>query len=213
MSLETLKENIMKVIGDNEYKLEDLQNVLSPIAIYTENPVFKNSIDEIVLILTKDRDGNNVFTIEDLKLLGNDFMGISSLITAILLLVGSIPNIKLEYKPEETEEIIFKLLAYIFLVVVPKQTGNPWSYEQKEQVVSISLTVYNMIKSSQLVNDLVNKVKNWLKEKGFCKCLSKEAAVDSKLPQVKFELQAAMNNVHDKALMLSEIKELKSRLL
>lgn len=209
-NLDIIKENIMNVIKDNEYSLEDLQVALSPISIYTENPAFKNSIDEIVLILTKDRDGNNVFSIEDLKLLGNDFMGISSLITAIFLLIGSIPQMKLEYKPDETEEIIFKLLAYIFLVIVPKQTGNPWTFEQKEQVVSVSLTIYSMIKSSQLVNDLINKVKGWLKQKGFCKCLSKET--ESKLPQVKFELQAAMNNVHDKALLHSEIRELKARL-
>jgi hypothetical protein len=212
--LDALKENIMKVIKDNEYNLEDLKEVLAPISIYTENPTFKNNIDEIIAVVTKDRDGNHKFTLDDLKLLGNDIMGVTSLITAVLLLVGSIPQMKLEYSANETEEIVFKLLAYLFLVVIPKQTGNPWSVEEKEQVLGVALVVYNMIKSSQLVQDLVNKVKKWLQSKKWCKCLAsnENPALDEKLPGIKLDLQAAMENVRDKQMLMSEIRLLKSRM-
>ena len=213
-NLDELKENIMKVIKDNEYNLEDLKEVLSPISIYTENSTFKNNIDDIIAVVTKDRDGNQKFTLDDLKLLGNDILGITSLITAVLLLIGSVPQVKLNYSADETEEIIFKLLAYLFLVVIPKQTGNPWSFEEKEQVLGVALLVYNMIKSSQIVQDLVNKVKKWLQAKGWCKCLhsAENAALDEKLPGIKLDLQAAMENVRDKEMLMAEIRLLKSRM-
>lgn len=214
-NLDALRENIMNVIQLENYNEDSIIEVLEPIPVYTNNPVFKNNIDQIVDILTKDRDGNQKFSIDDLKLLGNDLMSVSSLITAVFLLIGAIPTIKLEYTVDQTEELVFKLLAFVFLVIIPKHIGHDWSLEDKEQVVSVSLTIYNMIKSSQLVQNLINKVSNWLKSKGFCKCMYGEEhpAVEAKLPKVKLELQAAMNNVRDKALLLAEIKELKSRMV
>lgn len=213
-SLDKLKQDIMNVIQLDDYKMEDLVKVLLPLTNFLEQPVFKNNIDEIVLVVTKDRDGNQKFDMEDLQMMAKDIGAISSLITSLFLLIGAIPQIKLDYKPGYTEEIVFKILAYVFLVVIPKQTGQQWTLEEKQQIVNITLTVYEMIKTSQLVQDLVNKVKKWLQSKGWCKCMDRgdNLAVDARLPKVKVELQDAMNNVRDKSILVKEIKELKSRM-
>ncbi len=214
-SLDELKQNIMNVIQLDDYKMEDLVQVLSPLADFLEQPVFKNNIDDIVSVVTKDRDGNQKFDMGDLQMMAKDIGAISSLITSLFLLIGAIPQIKLDYKPGDTEEIVFKVLAYVFLVIIPKQTGQQWTLEEKQQVVNITLSVYEMIKSSQLVQDLVNKVKKWLQSKGWCKCMvgGDNPAVDDKLPKVKVALQDAMNNVRDKSALVKEIKELKSRMV
>lgn len=213
-NLDGLKQNIMNVIKDNDYSFDDLVEVLSPISAFINEPVFKNNIEEIISIISKDRNGNQKFDVGDLQALCKDFGAITPLITAVFLLIGAIPQIKLEYSAGETEEIIFKILAYVFLVIVPKQTGAPWGPEEKQQVVDITLTVYGMIKSSQFVQNLIAKVNAWLKQKGWCKCMTTDEnpAVEAKLPKLKMDLQLAMNNVRDKSELMAEIKALKSRM-
>lgn len=214
--MDRLKQNILLVIKDNNYSINDLTTALKPISNYTDNTFFKDNIKTIVDIITKDRDGNNKFTIDDLKYLSNDIIGISSLITALLLIIGGIPDIKLKYEPEVTEELVFKLLAFIFLVVIPKQTGHPWTYDEKVAVLDLALLVYQLIKSSQVVKDLCAKVIAWFKSKNFCKCTADpnfhETVVEKNLPGVKLELIQSMNTIKEKSAMNREIQELKKGL-
>lgn len=216
--LEKLKRQIMNIIRDDNYDLSDLKEVLTPICTYVNNPLFQSNVDDIVKILIKDRDGNNKFTIDDLALLKNDILGITSLITAILLIISAIPELKLKYEAGLTEEIIFKILAYIFLVIIPKQTGHPWNLEEKEAVLNLSLLIYQLIKSSQITKDLINKIKEWFKSKGWCTCVSgtkqeqNAAVLEKRLPQIKLELTHAMNNIREKSEMKAEINGLKRKI-
>lgn len=216
--LENLKKQIMDIIRDDSYDLNHLKVALTPICMYTDNSIFQSNVAEIVKILTKDRDGNNKFTIDDLALLKNDILGITSLITAILLIISAIPEFKLKYEEGVTEGIIFKILAYIFLVIIPKETGHQWTLEEKEAVLNLSLMIYQLIKSSQVVKDLVNKIREFFKSKGLCTCVSgtkqeqNVAVLEKRLPQVKLELMHTMNNVREKSEMRSEINGLKRKL-
>lgn len=215
-TLENLKSKILILIKDNNYDIEDLKSALDPVGDYITNPIFKNNIVSVVDIITKDRDGNNKFTIEDMKLIGNDFQAISGLVSAILLIVTAIPTIKFQYEAGATEELIFKLLSYIFLVVVPKQTGSPLSYDDKVAILDVVMSIYGFIKASQFTKDLVAKIVSWFKSKGMCNCTSKaevnDAIVESKMPKIKMELTGAMNNVRDKSAMMDEIKSLKKQI-
>ena len=130
-----LKNSIMALIANNDYTLDDL------------NASLMSGIIGIVKELTKDRDASGNFDVNDLKLLGSDMLAISSLINSVLLVIGSIPEIKLQYSAGATEELVFKTVAFIFLVVIPKETGHPWDTSQKEQVVDLVLSIYNVIKS------------------------------------------------------------------
>lgn len=217
-NLESLKQQILNAVSTNDYSIDNLKNILVPIGGYVDDSTFKQNMIDVVTIIIKDRDGNNKFTIDDLNLLGKDVIAITSLITSILLLITAIPNFKLQYNEGETEEIIFKLLAYIFLVIIPAQTGNPWTLEEKQSVINLTLLIYQLIKSSQVVQGLIAKVTEWFKSKNWCKCVSgssaqqKQDVLEKKLPIVKLELLHAMNNVRDKSAMQLEIKELKNQL-
>jgi len=215
-NIETLKAKILVLIKNDTFDATDLKNLLSPIALYTDNPLFKENIMEIVSILTQDRDGNNKFTINDLTLFSKDIIGITSLVTAIILLIGMVPDIKLQYVEGVTEELVFKLLAYIFLVIIPTKTGNPWTFEEKKAVLNLALLIYQLIKSSQVMKDLVAKISAWFKSKGLCACIAtndnKTEVLEKKLPVIKLDLMHAMNNVRDKNAMQTEIEDLKKKL-
>ena len=215
-NLDELKTKILEIVKDNHYSWDDIKLILSPISIYVDNPSFKQNIDQVVHILTKDRDGNNVFSIDDIKLLSKDMNAITSLVTALFLIMAGIPQMKLEYSPDETEELVFKLLAYLFLVVIPKETRMELSYEDKESVIDLSLLIYNFVKSSQVVQQLVAKVQAWFQRKGWCKCLfgevPKSEVVDEHLPEVHQDLTNAVNNLREKGALMREIRELKAQL-
>jgi hypothetical protein len=222
-STDDLKSSIMALIANNDYSLNDLNAFLDPISKYVNDPNLMSGINGIVEEITKDRDGNGQFNIDDLKLLGSDMLGITSLVNSVLLVIGSIPEIKLQYSAGATEEIVFKALAFIFLVVVPKQTGHPWDAAEKEQVVDLVLAIYNVVKSSQIVQALIQKIAAYFKSKGWCKCMFGEPAttnqdvIDNHLPQARAELsyhvqriKTASRTQRELHALRSEVEKLKS---
>lgn len=215
-SIDQLKTSIMSVIQNDNFDLKTLETILTPLPLYTSNQLFMENIGEIVSIVTQNRDGNDKFDVNDLKLLSQDVGAITSLITAILLVIGCIPDLKLQYAADATEELVFKVLAYVFLVIVPEKTGSNWSLDDKSKIVDITLAIYELIKSSQMVKDLLAKVVAWLKSKIFCACAHKqvqrELVLQDKLPKLKTNLLHSMNNVRDKSDLQSRINALEAKL-
>ncbi len=211
------KNRIMRVIHSDEFSIVELKNLLTPISSYTDNPLFSQNIRGVVDILTKDRDGNHKFNIDDLKLLGQDIIGITSLITSILLVIGAIPELKLRYDAGATEELICKLLAYVFLVIIPQQTGQKWTLAEKESVLDLTILIYQLIRSSQMVKNIVAKIAGWFKSSGVCDCClgiadDKADVLEKRLPKVKLELTHAVNNVRDKSAIQKQIKDLQTQI-
>ena len=112
-SIDQLKLQILKIISNDNFDLETLLNILKPIPIFSDNIVFQEKINEIVSILIQDRDGNNIFTIDDLKLMSKDIMAITTLTSSIILILGMLPELDLQYEKGASEELIFKILIYI----------------------------------------------------------------------------------------------------
>ena len=215
-NLDKLKNSIMDIIKDDNYDIDDLKKILGDVSGCTEHSIFASNLTQVMDIMTKDRDGNNKFDINDLTLMSKDIIAMTSLVTAILLLVASIPNFKLQYNEGTTEEFIFKLLAYIFLVIVPKQTGHKWTLQEKQSIVDLVLIIYQLIVSSQITKELIAKVTAWFKSKGWCNCMktstTHEDVLAEKLPIVNRELSYAMNNVRDKSEMQEQIKNIERKL-
>lgn len=214
MNVYGLKESIMELIKDNDYDIEDLKKFLHPVTNYSQNQVFISNLDKIVTIFLEDRDGNNVFNVKDLEILGKDIIAITTLVSSLLLILGSLPDLKLKYDSGATEEIIFKLLCYIFLVIIPKETNNPWTVDEKKHVLELILAIYQVILSSQVTEDLIEKISKWFKKKGCCKCLydtesNKEEVVTEHIPVLKSKLRSCILNNRDKIHMREEIDELK----
>ena len=207
-----LRDSILELIKDNDYDFDDLKSFIKPVDEFTKSSSFVRYIFQIVEEFIRDRDGNNVFNVYDLELLGTDIIGISTIVSSILLIINAIPQFNLEYSRGDTEEIIFKVLAYVFLVVVPKETGNPWDNREKAAVVNLVLAIYQVILSSQMAKNLVDKITKWFKSKGWCKCLfddNKEDVVDEHLPELKVQLRHIIQKNRETVKLKNEVKFLK----
>ena len=218
MNQSELKNSVMKLIKDDNYDIEDFKSFLNPIDKYTNNQTFINNLHEIINVLLEDRDGNNKFTIDDLKLIKDDMFAISSLLNGLLLVICVIPQLKLKYNKGATEELVFKLLAYIFIVVIPKEIGRPWTLKEKEDIVKITIQIYQLILSSQVTKDIINNIIKWFKKKGWCKCTtgSKEEinqrVIKKKLPKIKADMGTYIKREKMVNKLNNELFELKEQI-
>jgi hypothetical protein len=93
--------------------------------------------------------------------------------------MASISNIKMNYDPENTEIVIFKILVYIFLVLIPQKTGIILSTNDKMSMIDILIVIYEFILSSQLAQIYIEKIKKWFKGEHMC-CISGLTSTSSK---------------------------------
>jgi len=216
MSILDIKTNVEALVTNNDYSVTDLKKILDPVTKYIDNPVFIQNINGIIDILITDRNHNNKFDVEDLNLLGNDPIACISLVSSILLVLNSIPSLQIKYDSGTTEELVFKILAYIFLEFIPIRTGTPLSKEEKIAILNLALIIYQTIVSSQITQKLVADVMAKLKTTKSWNCLCGTTQPDplqNALPAAKIELATAINNVRDKAEIQKSIRSLESKLI
>lgn len=215
-NLITLKSEILTIINGNKWDINKFNEFLGPVKIYIDSPTFILNLQKVIDIILEDRDGNNKFTIDDLKLLQNDILGITSLVNNVLLVIGSIPELKLKYEINNTEQTVFKVFAYIFLIAIPDQTGKSWSAEEKETIVDLTLAIYSILSASQVMKDLVKKISNWFKKKGLCQCISitknKQDIVNQRMPKLNAELRTVVQRNKDLRSLKDEVNMLRGKL-
>jgi hypothetical protein len=198
MSIQALQTSLQNLIQQPNFSLSSLETLLSPIPLYTNNTIFQSNIAQVVQILTKDRDGNGKFTANDLVLFSKDIVGITALISSLLLILNSLPNITISYTAEDTEQMIFKLIIYVFLVIIPAKTNVVFSVEEKTSmktsILSVSMMVYTMLIESGLAKKLVSKVLSWFKAE-LPICLGQLSAIEKKLPSLLTTIRQIVNKI------------------
>jgi len=206
-----LKDKIRSVVQSDKFKILDLKMLLDPLGQYIDTPEFINNIDEVIRILIKDRNNDNKFDLIDLELLGKDPLTIMSLSSSILMILASMPNVKLSYKSGATEELVFRILVYCLLVIIPSNIGRNLTSEEKDKMLDIALSMYQVINSSQAFSGIVSDIKSYFKNRGCCTCThaNKDDVLQKQLPVIKLELSAHVNNVKYKSDTKKQIDELK----
>ena len=217
MNLDQLKSKIEGVIKTDNFDIEKLKDLLTPISAYVEHPTFIKNIVDVVTIIIQDRNGDMVFNLDDLKILANDNVAISSLVSSVLLVICAIPELKFKYSQGATEELVFKLLAFVFLVIVPTQVKRQLTKEEKGMIVNYTLIIYNTIRSSQMVKDIVDKIITYFKTHDVTSCLptlnccakkpTPEEILEKRLPAAKLNLEHSITNVRHIAVKEREKKE------
>jgi hypothetical protein len=211
---ETLKNDVLKLIASEDDTIVNLKNILMPISQCIDSPVIVKNISDIVDIMTADRNGDNKLDVEDLRLMVSDPFVIVHLVTSLILILTSLPQLKITVNVEESEIIILKLLIYVFLVIVPTKTGNNWKPETKVEIINISISVFNTMQSLQIVKTTINKIAIYVKGNKYCKCLTiKSNLIDDKVPDAQLELTKAINNVKEKKLMNEKIANLEKMVI
>lgn len=205
-SIDKLKQDIYDSFSNDE----QMDKLLVPVCNFTQNSDFTTNIKNIVVEIVKDRDGNNVFTVNDLNFLSKDILAVTSIITGLLLVVKGIPNYKIKYVEIETEILVFKLLLYLFLVAVPEEAHIEWSTEDKYIVVDTVTSIYNMYTATLLIKDVLNNVSKLF---GFTCCRTKDdAVVEKHLPVVKRDIRANMHRARDMAEMDRKLIDVQAKL-
>ena len=190
-----LRKDILKIITNESINIKVLLDCLKPISSYTNNKIFEQNIIDVVNIIVKDRDNDNKLTTKDIILLGKDICAMTVFITSILLILNSIPSVKITYTQQETEQLIFKIIIYIFFIIIPKQTGFQLTYDEKMSLLNISLLIYDMMINSQMLKNIIKEVTNWFGGKFFCKCFSSNTSpLDTNMPKVQNQLLNAMDS-------------------
>lgn len=214
-----LKEKILDFIKDDKIDTDDVKKLLDPLGGFT-NERFMDNIQQIVDAILEDRDGDMKITMEDIKLLRKDWLAISSIVKGIILVMNSIPNLDVKYDAGATEEIVFKMLVYIFLIIIPEKADLKWSQSDKEQILDIALIIYEAISSSEDLKKFFAEVLEWFKEKGGLliawmkkNCCTgcgknKQAIIEEHLPAIKSSISIRMDNIRTKV----ELAQTKTRL-
>jgi hypothetical protein len=215
-TIDQLEAQILQLVQQSSFNLQDLLTLLAPVGNYINDPVFMENIADIISILTEHRDGSSSFSVDDILLLLQDPTSMMALITSIMLIIGAIPNLKLQYDNQATEEFIFKILAYIFLVMVPQVANITLSNTDKETIIGIVFTIYQTIVSSQLAKTIIQQVATWFQSKGlFTCCTSTESTqatvLQRKMPKVQLDLRKSIQHAREKSAFAKQIEGLKSK--
>ena len=197
--MEALKQSILEVITDDEYDTADLLAILSPLSNYVDSPIFMKYLSQITQVITEDRNGDQKFTIDDLKLIQTDIIAITSIVQGLLLAFSALSDLKLKYDSKTTEDTVFKLLAYVFLVTVPKEVGSKLTLDDKKAVLEIVLSMYQIFASSKAVQDLLKKMSGWFKNKCKCKCFcgsaktgTTEEIIETKMEDITKDIRRSL---------------------
>lgn len=212
-NLEELKTSISNYIRDDNFNIKSLEKLLAPVAFYADNAIFRMHISDILTIIIKDRDNDNKLTANDIVLFSKDIVAMTSFVTSIILILNSLPGTKIKYDETETSLLMFKIIVYIFLVIVPSKTSIKYTLDEKIAISNTCLLIHEFLINSQILKSVVNGVREWFKSKGYCQCTTaKTPVIEEKMPEIKRELISAVNSARTTEDIMSGINELKVRL-
>lgn len=171
-AVESLKKAITPIVNRDVFVLGDLILVLAPLNYLVVNTTVAISLGEVVKILMTDRNKNMRFDIGDLELMSKDVLSMISLSSTILTIIASAPGVKLNISSSDAEILIFKVLVYIFFVGMPKAIGKPFTLEEKDQLLTIAVNMYQLLSSMRVMSSLLTRVSSGFDKaaKGGCVC-------------------------------------------
>jgi len=156
------KNLILDTIKDNEY-FDELLKTLDLVSKFIKNNYFSNYLKDIVAIIFEDRNGDNKFDLEDLKLLCNDITALSIVVNAIILLLKSVPQINLNHY--NIEDLILKIFIYAFTIIIPKEMKHVWTFQDKNIIIEYIFNMHEIIVSLKITKEAINKISLWFKKK------------------------------------------------
>src|SRR6516162_4706264 len=126
-----VESTIYKMIIQPHYVISDIETFLLSIHHIVNNTKVKTHLDYIV---------NDKWTYDNILKLINQHQGILTLIQYIVLLLflnGTVKYINLYH-----EQIVLKILLYIFFVLVPKNTTIVYTLDERVNILYYCMNIY-----------------------------------------------------------------------
>lgn len=225
MSLE-FRSKLKQMINDDKLDKDEVFELMGNLDKIIQNEKFMDGFMQLVHIICEERDGEEGFTVNDLKVLQKElnnanFVIITQIVNAIILLVTSIPNINVDLTNKESEELVLNILLYLMLIEVPKKIGGlgKLSKNEKNMLVDIIVSLYNSIKSAQVMEGAVEYFKNLFKSgscNNFCSCICSQkdsnAVTEKELNKIKLNLNSAVHTMRTIITLEDTINDLKKEI-
>lgn len=187
--------DLLDLIDDNQ--LDQILKLLKPVNEFIGEPEFITHIEEIATALTEDRNGDNQFTVDDLEVLSSDLGAVGQIVSAIILLIASSRQVDMRYHSGITEQIIRNVLVYIFLVVIPQETGRNWTTEERQTIVKLIGVMYDMLIASKITEKIFKQVVKWFNRHNLCLCCiienDTEDVIQEQLPSLNVSIKSNAN--------------------
>jgi hypothetical protein len=171
--IEKLKQSLFTIVEKSECNFSDIVNILEPFADYISNSQFGENMHKILEIILMYNSEAHPFSFSDIQLLSSDIAALTSLLNCTLAVIASLPEVTLTSTCKFTQDMLFKILTYVFLVLLPSKLNLSWSIQQKTTIINMVLSVYNMFVSSGLAKSILDKIHKLFVQKGWCKCICK----------------------------------------
>lgn len=202
---------IVSDIRNTGFNINQLKLVLNSVKSYVQNPIFVQNIGEIADICSNHQI--SIWLI-DLEFLSRDLPAVIYLVNSIMLIITSIPNVKLQPNLSINTELIFGLLAYIFLIIIPIRLNKSLTMLEFNVILDIITNIYHMLESSNMISYIILETIAKTKSKNWCICLvgptadSGQDKLDKHLNIAKLNLLESMNNIR----IRSELNLLKQKI-
>ena len=189
-----LRNKIHSIITNHGVDIKMLKDVLSPVCNYTDSFTFDANITNIINIIA--RDDNNKFTTKNIKLLSKDVPAITAFITSILLILNSIPSVKITYTHSESEEFMFKIIVYIFIVIMPRKICRYFTKTETLVLFNCAVLIHQVLIESEILKNAMTNVASWFKKNKFqCQCFTtKRSVIENKVSKVENNLINTLSN-------------------
>lgn len=212
LNVSDLQTSLTALIQNTNSTSDDLNNLLNPAPVVINNPAFMDNVNQLISILLQSRDGKSQFSINDLTLLSQDPVAVTSLVSTVMLIVSSLPEVNLQFSGDAMISFVFKLLAYIFLVIVPQKANLNWTTDEKTAAINICMIIVQFLQSSQEMQNILQDIKNWLKSKGWCQCKCMSSSSATTVAQMKKNLPKAMAGIKRQMPSIKEKSSLHNKL-
>jgi len=220
-SIVRLKTSIEDTIKYDSFSSSDLINVLTPISSYISSTAVYTSMNDIVGILLTDKNKQLRFEMADIHLFGNSEIAIIALSHALINAISGVVGNKLTYVPTNSELLVFKMVVYCFMIVIPRGIGRRLTIEEKSVLLITALSIYDTLITSQTLPNIYSNVQSYMKQqlksdKIACSCntpsITPEDIAYSKKNLIHLELKGQMHVIQDQNDLAAKIRNIEKKL-
>jgi hypothetical protein len=183
MNINEIESQMINLITEDKLTSDTIKGLLlddeSVIGLIGD-PYFIEKLEEIFEILTSDVDGDGKITINDLQttlqrsledletvfgdielllLSDNAKVGVR-LVENILIVVSGIMTRKITWSVDKTRLILFKVLIYFLIEILPKGSNRNYRPETQIILIQIITKLLNSLMSMHLLSVTMNKINN-----------------------------------------------------
>jgi len=192
----TLKNEMLTILNSDKYQPNDVNKLLHPCEILDQDVIIRQYLNQIVSILTRDLNRDKKFSMRDIELLSSDTGAITNLTRCCVMLMCLLPSSEFSINIEEKDVavLMLKFLYYLFLVIIPRETGIVWMDVEKNMIMDLCNLFYAKIFSSNIIEDVLDKLKRILSNVFFCFpcCQSNEDEINNIFPKSLRKLEQSV---------------------